>query len=338
MERILVTGASGFVGRNITKALVADGYRIRAQYRRADPPEELRQAAAAGVELVRADLVESFENDRGGKLLEGIEAVIHTAAKVTTTGPRRMFDRINVEATRRLLQAASGAGCRRFVYLSSMAVHGFGEHLSSTENGPYYKLITNYQKTKKAAENIVSGYKCASMQTVILRPGFVYGPRDTTTLKPVFDLLVSNSLPMIGGFDVYSCLVYIDDFVKAVRLALQAEIPSGEIFDIAGNDTVTLKEAVLAAAAIMGVKPPWINISPALAMFAGGILDFVYKVLGINKEPLISRYLAQQLSYNFHFSTGKAKTLLGYVPEVDWRQGLEKAAAAYKRDNPRLFD
>ena len=338
MAGILLTGASGFIGRNITRALAKRGYRFRAQYRRPNPPAELLEAASAGVELVRADLVEMHRKNSLGKLLEGVEAVIHTAAKVTTTGLRREFDEINIDATNGLLQAASDFGCRRFVYLSSMAVHGFGEHLFSTENGPYYRLTSNYQRTKKKAENIVARHKDLSMRTVILRPGFVYGPGDTTTLKPVFDLPVAGRMPMIGGFGVYSCLVYIDDFVQAVTLALETALTTGEIFDIAGNDLVTLKEAVFTAAAALGAKPPQPDISPRLAGIAGGLLDFVHRVFRIDREPLISRYLAQQLSHNFHFSSDKAKALLGYAPQVEWQQGLRKAVEAYREGNPRLFD
>ena len=337
MKSILVTGASGFIGRNVTNVLQKAGYQVRAQYRRAEPPEELVKAAESGVELVREDLVGLLKSDGYERLLDGIDAIVHIAAKVTTTGSWRLFREINIDVTRELLHQAEISGCRRFVYLSSMAVHGFGPHSYSSETGPYYKLISNYQKSKKASENIVIGYPGDTPSTVVLRPGLVYGPGDTTTLKPAMDLLSTGKMPMIGGFNVYSCHVYIDDFVQAVKLALEAEGVKREIFDIAGDDMVTLRDAIFTAAKLMGKDQPKTNIHPRVAAAAGFVLDSVYKVLRIQSEPLISRYLAQQLSYNFHFSPEKAKKMLGYAPRISWKEGLRKAVESYMLNNQKLL-
>lgn len=333
MKKILVTGASGFIGRNIVRNLIDAGFDVRAQYRRTHPPQELEKRSGSGPELVRVDLLKAMRKGELAALVEGVETVVHAAAKVSTTGSRRSFEAINVNVTRELLKSAQACGCRRFVYLSSMAVHGFGDHLFTTESGPYYRLITNYQKTKKASENIVVGFGGGEMNTLVLRPGMVYGPGDTTTLKPVFDLLMAGKMPLIGKFDVYSCPVYIDDFVQAVRLAVDYDGSPGEVFNIAGNDMVTLREAVFAVSADLGVQAPRVSIPPRVAIIAGSFLDIAHRLFGIADEPLISRYLAEQLSHNFHFSSDKAKALLGYSPRVDWHHGLKLAVAAYKRQN-----
>lgn len=333
MQNILVTGASGFIGRNITKTLQRAGYKVRALYRRAEPPRELNEAAESGAELIRGDLVKMLGNNAAAELVEGVEVIIHTAAKVTTTGKWSAFEKINIDVTSDLLKRAEDEGVKRFVYLSSMAVHGFGEHMFSNEAGPYYRLITNYQKSKKAAENLVSAYRGDRLSTIILRPGLVYGPGDTTTLKPALDLLSAGKMPMIGGFHVYSCHVYIDDFVQAVKLAVEADGLNGEVFDIAGDDMVTLREAIFTAAALMGTDAPKIDLPPMLANTAGAVLDLFHRVFRIDREPLVSRYLAQQLSNNFHFSSEKAKKLLGYSPGVNWQEGIKKTVEAYLREN-----
>ncbi len=138
---------------------------------------------------------------------------------------------------------------------------------------------------------------------------------------------------MIGGFHVYSCHVYIDDFVQAVKLAVEADGLNGEVFDIAGDDMVTLREAIFTAAALMGTDAPKIDLPPMLANTAGAVLDLFHRVFRIDREPLVSRYLAQQLSNNFHFSSEKAKKLLGYSPGVNWQEGIKKTVEAYLREN-----
>jgi 2-alkyl-3-oxoalkanoate reductase len=337
MKHVLVTGASGFVGRNITRALVNAGYRVKAQYRREKPPEELLKAARGGAELIRADLIDIMAKDSASMLVDGVDGIVHTAAKVSPTGPRRGFDVINVDVTKWLQESAAGMGCRRFVYLSSTAVQGFGEHFSSSESGPYFKMVSNYQRSKKAAENIVAAFEHHTMATTVLRPGFVYGPGDTKILKLVFDLLASGRLPMIGGFDVYNCFLYVDDLMQAVMLALESPQAAGEVFNITGDDVVTLREAVFAAAGLMGKPEPRINIPAWLAKAAGAFVGFIYTFLRISGDAIISPYLMHQLSSNYHFSSDKAKKLLGFAPRVDWQEGLKKSMDAYRKENPGKF-
>ena len=337
MKHILVTGASGFVGRNTTKALIEAGYKVRAQYRREKPPAELLEAARNGAELYRADLIELFEENRGEELTDGIEGIIHAAARVSFAGNRHAFKKANVDVTRGLLESAAAAGCSRFIYVSTMSVHGFGGHFYSKEEGPYYRLISNYQKSKKAAENLVAGFRDDSLKTAVLRLGFVYGPGDTKILKTVFDLLASGRMPMIGDFDVYNCLLFVEDCAQALRLALESPLNSGEILDITGNDLVTLKEAIFAAAALMGKPPPRIKVPPWAAGIAAAVLDFMYTFFHLRGEPVPSKYLVQQLSSNFHFTSEKAGKLLGFAPATDWQKGLKKAIAAYKTENPQKF-
>ena len=328
MKNVLVTGASGFIGRRVTEILVRNGYNVRAQYRRVDPPNALKEAALRGAELVRADLSCA---GTATDLVQGMQYVIHTAGLVAMTGSRRDFDEINVEATEALLAAASSAACTKFLHLSSMSVHGFGEHVDSDEAGPYYRLISHYQRSKKAAENVVSAYDGRQLAWTILRPGLVYGPGDTTTLKPVFDLLSSGKLPMVGGFGVYNCLIYIDDLVHAMLGALESDNATGEIFNISNSEKVLLRDALFYAAELLGARAPRRSIPPGLAYAAACLLELVYRLPFLRGEPMITRYLAAQLSGNFHFSSQKTVRLLDYAPRISWKEGLRKAVEAYRR-------
>lgn len=333
MKLVLVTGASGFVGRNITRALLKAGYRVRAQYRRENPPEELVEAAGDGAELMRGDLVEEMAGGGAEGLLEGVDVIVHTAANVSQTGPRRAFELINVDVTRWLLESAAVLGCGRFIYLSSVAVQGFGEHKFSSEDGPYFGLISNYQKSKREAENIVSAFDQKNMPATILRLGFVYGPGDKKILHTVFDLLDAGKLPLINGFDVYNCLLYVDDLVHAVILAIESPLAANQIFNIAGNDLVTLRDALNEAARLLRKPAPRIDIPVRVARIAGFLMEKVFTLFRLSGEPNISPYLVEQLSSNYHFTSDKAKELIGYAPKVGWQTGLKKVIEAYRAEN-----
>jgi nucleoside-diphosphate-sugar epimerase len=338
VKRVVVTGASGFVGRGIVTALLEVGYQVVAQYRRENPPEELREAAAKGADLFRCDLLRASEEKRLADLLTDAWGVVHAAANVSLTGPKSHFESTNVDVTRELLDAAAAAGCKRFLYVGSMAVHGFHEHFDTTENGPYYRLSCHYQRTKKAAENIVIGIKYRELTATVLRAGFVYGPGASTIMSLVLELVAKEKLPLLGGFDVYNCFVHVRDFARAVCLSLEAPAAAGEVFNIAGDNQVTLKEAAVAAAEIMGKRPPRIKLPAGLALGAGIILERIHTALRLPGEPILSRYIAGQLTSNFHFNSGKAKRLLGFAPAVGWESGLRETVEAYMKTHPELFD
>ena len=319
---VLVTGASGFIGGAVAAALVEKGYRVRALYRRPQPPESLVRLANTGAEIVRVDL-EAFETLE--PVLSRCVAVIHAAAKVLDYGKRIGFVRANVEVTRALLGEAKRAECRRFLFVSSMSVHGFGTHVDSNESGPYYPLRSHYQRTKMAAENLVRAANSPDFETIVLRPGLVYGPGDTTTLAPFFELLLDQSLPKLSGFKHMNCPIYIADLVEAVALAIESADSGGEVFDLASGEKASLLDAIEYSAKILDVPPPSLPIPQWAARLGAFIAEFASQITGYRFRPPLTRYLARQLSADFHFSPERARTNLGFSPRVDWRDGIRKA-------------
>ncbi|GAG89904.1 unnamed protein product, partial [marine sediment metagenome] len=148
-SKILVTGASGFVGGHLARVMVERGYPVRALYRREKIPENLMRIREKGAEVNRLDLTET-EDVR--KAVHGVEAVIHVAALTGDWGPFKIYKRHNYDLTVRLIDESEKSGCRVFVYISSISVHGFGKHVNSGEEGPFYRHVSAYQTTKKMAE------------------------------------------------------------------------------------------------------------------------------------------------------------------------------------------
>jgi nucleoside-diphosphate-sugar epimerase len=276
------------------------------------------------VELQRGDLTAPGSIE---KLVDGIDGVIHVAAKVEDFGRRAEFEGANVTATMELYQAALRTGCRRFVFVSSITVHGFGRHVDSTEAGPYYPLHSHYQRTKLAAERLLLEGTVRGLRPIIVRPGLVYGPGDRTTLVPVLDLLKRRLLPYIGGFRRLNCPVYVTDLVDGVLLAFERPDAAHQVYNITSGEKTSLREPVDTAADLLGVPRPRIDIPPWIARVGGGILECGAYVVGSRRAPLLTRFRAAELTSDFHFSTDRARAELGYDPQVRWQEGLRAAVA-----------
>ena len=330
MERVLITGASGFIGAALAERFHKNGYKVRAAFRRPEVPPHLVALGNSGAELVRMDL-SSAPNLR--VLVDSCNIVIHAAAKVSDFGRREEFEAANTNATARLLSAALEGGCRSLLYFSSISVHGFGQHLGSTESGPYYPLQSWYQRTKLLAEIAVQRANSPSFSTIIVRPGLVYGPGDTTTLWPTFELLDKGKLPMLAGFDHITCPIYITDLVDAVVAAIELPQPGGAVVNITSGEQLTLRDAIDYAASLLRRSVSETAIPMWAARAAAHISELASRVIGYRFRPPITPYLASQLSHDFHFSPAKAKDLLGFEAKVGWKEGIAASVSHFTKSH-----
>ncbi|HUX14594.1 MAG TPA: SDR family NAD(P)-dependent oxidoreductase [Spirochaetia bacterium] len=332
-DRVLLTGASGFIGGHLAAELARRGYRVRALYRREKIPEELAQLNKQGVETVRLDLAASAEILAGElqKALEGIEAVFHVAALAGDWGPLDRYTRQNFDATVTLLEAARLSGCRKFVFTSSIAVHGFGPHNESTEDGPYYPLIVPYQTTKKMAEEFVIRQNGQGIATTAIRPGNVLGPRDTSVSFLLFDAMEHGLRGNIGGGKSLTCPVFVGDVVDAQIRALENPAADGLIFNVTSGEKVTWAEYLAYAGELLGLPPPKLNLPLWLARSIAVSLESFYRLFSIKSAPTLTRYRVNHVAYDYSFSIERARRVLGYEPTVGWRKALELTAKDYLR-------
>jgi nucleoside-diphosphate-sugar epimerase len=322
---VLVTGASGFIGGWIARGLMERGRAVRALYRRPQPPAFLQELAASGAQVQRRDL--SWPDDVRAAV-RGVEAVVHAAALVSDWGDAELFRRQNVELTVHLLEEARAAGCRVFVFLGSISVHGFGPHVQTTEEGPYYPLRYPYQHSKKQAEEAVLAANGPGFRTVVLRPADVYGPGDTTTFYRLLGAQERGIRGTLSGGLRLASLLAVEDLVQAVALALEREQAGGQAFNISGGEPNTWRQLLGYTASLLGVRP-WLELPLFLARPAAAALAAVYGFLGIRRDPPLTPYRVEHVAYDFDFSIEKAQKLLGFSPAVGWKEGLARTVAAY---------
>ena len=249
---------------------------------------------------------------------------------VTDWGSEQDFFLQNVDVTKRLVEEARRAGCRVFVFLSSLSVFGFGVHRHSTEEGPYYPYVSGYQRSKKAAEEVVLSCGAPDFRVAVLRSGNAYGPGDTTTFYRLFAALKRGVRGTVGGGRALTSPVYVEDLVQAMVLALENEASAGQVFNVTSGEEVTWREIMQHCAELLNVRP-WFGPPIALAWITAHLFNGIYRLFRIKAEPIASPYRVAHVAWDFNFSIEKARRLLGYDPKTDWRTGLSRTVAAYRR-------
>ena len=321
-ERVLVTGANGFTGSHVCRRLAAMGYAVRGLVRDASKGAVLRDC---GVEVVIGDL---RDDDALKRAMAEIEVVYHLAAVYRQANvSRKEMWAVNVEGTRRLLDAALDARVRRFVHCSSIGVHGGITNGPATEEAPYGPG-DDYQHSKAEGERVALQYMAAGrLPVVVFRPAGIYGPRDLRFLK-LFRAVKNRRFVMLGSGKITSHLVYIDDLVDGIVLCGTKESSLGHVYILAGAAPVTLNDFVRTIAEVFGVRPPRLHFPVAPVYAAGFICELVCKPFGVN--PPLYRRRVDFFRKNRAFDPSKAKRELGFEAKTDLRTGVALTAEWYQ--------
>lgn len=235
--RVLITGASGFIGCRAAELLhLAEGWQVRAMVHR---PASAARLARLPIEMVQGDLKSPQDLARA---VEGCDAIVHCAIGTAYGQPREIFA-VTVGGTKNLLEAARKAGVKRFVHLSSIAVHGLGVQGVIDEATPVRPPRgDDYSESKAAAEAAVLAAAKAGLHAVVLRPGNVYGPFGKTFVVNPIKYLKKGNLLLVGSAATASNTVYVDNLVHAIIRGLDAEGLAGEVFTISDGDELTWGE------------------------------------------------------------------------------------------------
>lgn len=334
-NRILVTGAGGYVGGWIVESLYLTGFRnVRAGLRR------WSSAARIGrfpVDIVLCDVLKASEIDRA---MEGMNMVVHCAyGSVETT----------VQGTRNVLEAALKHRVQRFIHLSTVSVYGEAQGTVDEEK-PYQVTGGDYGDSKIEAEKICWEFFKKGLPVVVLRPSAIYGPYDKLWISKFAERLMSGQWGIFETMGDGQCnIVYIQDLVDAVVLALDSERAVGEAFNINGSDSITWNDYFTAFNEELGLPPlQRIGLSRSRALSAafapvkttaryflshyGGLITRLYQRYELVQLIMKSaeqrmkttpgREELEMFGRRVRYSIGKAESILGFHPQVDVKQGL----------------
>lgn len=321
---VLVTGATGFTGGHLARALVASGHRVRALVRPASEGKA-RRLEADGVEIAAGTLEDPPSLRAAAR---GVEIVYHVAATYREAGqPASAYTVVNVDGTRHVLDAARAEGVRRVVHCSTAGVHGHVEHPPADEDAPLAPG-DEYQRTKVLGEQEARrAGQDGGLEVVIARPVGIYGPGDTRFLK-MFQGIARRRFPMLGSGDVFYHLTYVDDTVEGLRLCGETPGAAGRTYLLAGPRYTTLKELVTAVARELHVAPPWLRLPVWPVWLAGAACEALCVPLRL--EPPLYRRRVDFYRKSRAFDISRARRELGYHPAVDLTTGIRRTAAWYR--------
>jgi nucleoside-diphosphate-sugar epimerase len=321
MSRTLVTGATGFTGSHLCRRLRADGDEVVAWVR---PTSRIDALDDIGVSCRRVDICDA---DAVMREMRDFDVVYHIAAAFRVEHVDvDEFTRVNVGATRNLLQAARAREVGRFVHCSTVGVQGDIDDPPATEEYRYAPG-DHYQRSKLEGERLALAAAAAGIPVSVVRPAGIYGPGDTRFLK-LFRPISRGRFVMIGSGEVLYHLTFIDDLVDGIVRAGRRPEAVGEVFTLAGPRITTLRELVDAIADAVGAKRPWLRLPYAPVFWASVVCERLCKIIGVS-PPLYPRRV-EFFEKDRAFDISKARRLLGYDPRVDLAEGLRRTAAWYR--------
>jgi 2-alkyl-3-oxoalkanoate reductase len=323
--KVLVTGATGFLGGHVAERLAARGDTVRALVRKTSNTKHL--LSLRGVELFEGSVEQT---GRVRDAVDGVDAVVHCAGIVKARSSDEFFT-VNVGGTSNLADAARKLGKRikRFVHVSSLEAVGpsdDGKPVPADQENP----VTAYGRSKLAAEKVVLAAK-DDIGVTLLRPGAIYGPRDGEILE-MFKSIQRGLLPLVGDGSAKGVWIYATDCAEACLRAIDTDVASGRTYFVDdGCGALTLRAMLADAERALG-KKALVRASlpvPVLMTVARGVEAFG-RLRG--KAVMLTREKANMLLQDWICSSEATRQDLGWKPEVPWSEGVVKAVAWY-RDN-----
>lgn len=339
-ERILFTGASGLLGRESVLALLRAGYDVRV-FQRGDSgiaallPDSVRPR----FEQVRGDITNAQAVDLA---MTGVNGVVHAAAKVSVSGEWADYERINIEGTRTLLQAALNHSVSSFLYISSpsvahagAAIVGDGAGVASPEHAR-----GNYARSKAAAELLALEANGTTLpgggvlRVGALRPHLMWGPGDTQLVERILERSAAGRLPLLSCGTGLIDTLYIDNAADAVVRGYQRlDAFAGQALVVTNGQPRTIAELLGGFCEAVGVPAPRFSVPAKVAALAGKVIERVWERLPKNvtagDEPPMTEFLAEQLSTAHWFDQRRTRELLQWEPAVSIEEGYERLGLFY---------
>jgi 2-alkyl-3-oxoalkanoate reductase len=317
----LVTGASGLLGSHVVDALVASGAPVRAQVL---PGQPSRPCVDVHVGDVR---------DRAfmESALDGVQRVIHCAARTGPWGPSAEYEATNVRALATLVRLARAAGVRRIVHVSSITVHGNDVRGAADEDAPLREEPNPYSRSKVVGEHVLQRLIEDGAPVTIVRPGWVYGPGDTASFGRFAQTIEAGRMIVIGRGDNHVPLVYVEDAARGALLAAEADGVPGRAYLLVNDERVTQREYLWAVADALGVPPPRRRVPYRLAVALGAAAEAGWRAMRRESPPPLTRFGVQLLGGENRFSIERARTELGFTPAVGLAEGVTRGVEWYRQ-------
>lgn len=320
--KVFVTGGGGFLGNAIVQQLVQEGFEVvsysRNHHKALDKPGIIHCLGN----------VADYEKLKTA--MQGCEAVFHIAAKTGIWGNYASFYEANVTGTENIIKVCIELGIPHLVYTSSASVVYHGNSEGKDEGLSYpKKYYAPYPQTKAIAEQTVLMANGPKLVTCALRPHLVWGPGDTHFLTRLKTRRRKDQLSLLGNKQYLIDTIYIDNAVSAhlqilKKMQTNPGPVAGKAFFISQDEPISIRSFTNRLLDTMGLAPVNKTMSPGFALFAGWLSQNVYSLFDIRKEPVLTVFLARQLSSSHWYDISAAKRDFGFIPAVSIDEGMNK--------------
>ncbi len=322
MKQVAITGGGGFIGLAIVRRLRQLNITVTVLGRHRYPAAE-----ALGAVCLVGDI---RDGDFLCQATAGCDTVFHVAAKAGIWGSWDDYFSINVSGTENVIAACAANHIANLIYTSTPSVVFNGHSLCGVDESTPYAAepLCHYARTKIMAEILVLKANTPTMQTVALRPHLVWGPGDTNLIPRLLERGRQGSLRIIGNGNNKVDIAYIDNVVDAhLQAANNLEFvgsAAGQAYFISQGEPVRLWEWINDLFSRLSIPPVAREVSFRKAYRAGWLLEKVYGLLRLEREPKMTRFLAEQLAKSHWFSLAKARKELAYEPKVSTAEGMAR--------------
>ena len=322
-KTIFITGGTGLVGSHAVEEALHRGHRVRALVR---DTSDTRWLDRREVERVKGDMTDAEALRRG---VAGADWVLNCAAKVGDWGTLEEFRALNVDAFGLLLDAAAGADVERFVHVSSLGVYEARDHHGTDEETPpAADSLDAYTRSKTEAEALALRYhQERGLPVAIVRPGFIYGPRDRTVLPKLLRALRAGRFAYFGSGDQVLNCIYVKNLAHGIFLAAEVPAAVGQVFNLTDGGRVTKRQFIGRVAELAGLRPPRRRIPLWLAWRLAVRMEWWAKLRKSPEPPLVNKARYKFLGLNLDYSIEKVRRVLGYQPPFTTEEGLVASLA-----------
>lgn len=319
MPAAFVTGGSGFVGGALIERLRREGWTVRALARSDASAERVR---ALGAEPVDGDLTDPAALAAGA---EGCEVAFHAAAKVEDWGDPAEFERVNVGGTRNTVEACRRAGVHRLVHVGTEAALMAGQPLVRVDEDAPLRPDSPalYSSSKAAAEQVVRAANGGGIETVVVRPRFVWGRGDTTLLPRLVEMVRTGRFRWIGGGRQLTDTTHVDNTVEGLWLAATRG-PAGGVYFVTDGEPVVFRDFLTRMLGTQGVEIPDRSVPYAVAHAAAAGTERVWRLLKRPGSPPLTRFAVWASGRECTLDTSRAERELGYRPVITRGAGLDE--------------
>ncbi len=331
MRKVLITGATGFIGSHLLARNLKDGNRVRIFALPDD--SKAKEHEGHGLEVFYGDI---RDYQAVGKAVNGVQVVFHLAAVVTDWAPKELFKQVNIDGMRNICQASFRSRVERFIEVSTNDVFGLKEGVVIDETFDFSYWREPYPDTKLEATKIAWEFCQKGLPVSMVYPCWVYGPGDLTFVPLIADAVKKGEM-IFWRKDVIVWPAYVENVVDLLIVISEHPLAVGHSFLVHDGQCDTFQNFSSRIAEAIGAKKPKLHIPFWTAYSVACTMELIWKALGKKSRPLLTRYAVKNLGSRLQFTIKKARELLDWNPPVSYEEGFRRTMEWLTQTDPELW-